>query len=97
MPHIHSMPLVHEGAVAAAAAGVVGSQVEGAAAAAAAATVFQIGGPDLVLEPGQGLTVPMWVHVQQQPGRFVFHCAWFCEPQVRQMCALGSSNESWHW
>jgi hypothetical protein len=44
--------------------------------------VFQIGGADLVLEPGQSVVVPMWVHVQQQPGRFVFQCAWFCEPQV---------------
>jgi hypothetical protein len=47
--------------------------------------VFTFGGPDLVLEPGQAVTVPMWLHLPES-GRFEFQCIWFCEPQVSPRC-----------
>lgn len=99
MPHIHSMPAVHEAAAAAAAAGSGSSHAVGGGGSAAGfaggandrgqgsavpyASVFQIGAEDMVLQPGQSLSIPMWVHVEQS-GRFSFQCAWFCEPQVRR-------------
>lgn len=48
---------------------------------AAAAGVFAFADADMVLEPGQSVTVPMWLHLQEA-GRFEFQCVWFCEPQV---------------
>lgn len=48
---------------------------------AAAAGVFAFADADLVLEPGQSVTMPMWLHLREA-GRFDFQCIWFCEPQV---------------
>jgi hypothetical protein len=43
--------------------------------------VFAFADAELVLEPGQSVTVPMWLHLLEA-GRFDFQCIWFCEPQV---------------
>jgi hypothetical protein len=43
--------------------------------------VFAFADADLVLEPGQSVTMPMWLHLREA-GRFDFQCIWFCEPQV---------------
>jgi hypothetical protein len=54
--------------------------------AAAAAGVFAFADGELVLEPGQSVTGPMWLHLLEA-GRFDFQCIWFCEPQV-SLCIL---------
>jgi hypothetical protein len=64
-----------------------GQPAQSAAETSHAAAVFQFADPGLVLQPGEAVTLPMWLHLPAAAsvaagGRFEFQAAWFCEPQV---------------
>lgn len=80
--HSHSSP----GGFSSVGAGVLGAAAGagGDGGGAGTATLFALGGADTVLQPGEALALPLWLHLPPHAGCFEFQAAWFCEPQVRR-------------